>query len=61
MKNLFLFAIFAGTVAFTSCGNAPTKEEQEKMVQDADSEFEALMKKADQAANDSTPGDTTQE
>jgi len=65
MKKFLTLAFAAGALALSACGG-PSKEEQDQQRQDSiqsASDFDSLMKKADEAASesmgDTLPGDTT--
>jgi len=60
MKKTLILLFAATSFAMVSCGGETkedTKQQKEDSVSSA-SEYDALMKKAEEAANDSTPGDS---
>ena len=62
MKKTLILLFAASSFALLSCGGGQTKEEAEQHKKDSlnsASEFDSLMQKANEAANDSTPKDST--
>ena len=60
MKNILLIACTSAFILLASCGGE-TKEDKDNAKKDSISsanEFDSLMQKANEAANDSTPKDS---
>ena len=59
MKKTLILLFAASAFALASCGGTTeTPEQQKKDSVNSNSEYDELMKKAEQAANDSTPQDS---